>query len=281
MHKEIPLGREHRTAFHQTIQEYYSRYKRTFAWRETTDPYHILVSEIMLQQTQTFRVTGKYERFLEAFPDFSALAQAELASVLTLWQGLGYNRRALNLKKTAEIVTRDYAGRLPDSPEELITLPGIGHATAGAILAFAFNHPVVFIETNIRRVFIHCFFQDRQGISDREILPLVEETLDRNNPRQWYYALMDYGAMLKGQIPNPNRRSAHYTRQSRFEGSDRQIRGKILRTLVEKGDMVEGSLAEAIGMDTSRVHKAIAQLKKEGFLVRKGALIRIAQKIPD
>ena len=266
--------------FRNDIYEYYGKESRSFPWRSTSDPYRILISEIMLQQTQTFRVMGKYERFLEAFPDFSALAQADLASVLTFWQGLGYNRRALNLKKTAEIVMRDFGGRLPDSPEELTTLPGIGHATAGAILAFAFNHPVVFIETNIRRVFIHCFFQDRQDITDREILPLVEGTLDRNNPRQWYYALMDYGAMLKGQIPNPNRRSAHYTRQSRFEGSDRQIRGKILRILVEKGDMIEGSLAEEIDMDTARVHKAIAQLKKEGFLVRKGALIRIAQGMP-
>ena len=266
--------------FRNDIYEYYGKESRSFPWRSTSDPYRILISEIMLQQTQTFRVMGKYERFLEAFPDFSALAQADLASVLTFWQGLGYNRRALNLKKTAEIVMRDFGGRLPDSPEELTTLPGIGHATAGAILAFAFNHPVVFIETNIRRVFIHCFFQDRQDITDREILPLVEGTLDRNNPRQWYYALMDYGAMLKGQVPNPNRRSAHYTRQSRFEGSDRQIRGKILRTLVEKGDMIEGSLAEEIDMDAARVRKTIAQLEEEGFLVRKGSLIRIAQGMP-
>jgi len=262
--------------FRNDIYEYYGKESRSFPWRSTSDPYRILISEIMLQQTQTFRVMGKYERFLEAFPDFSALAQADLASVLTFWQGLGYNRRALNLKKTAEIVMRDFGGRLPDSPEELTTLPGIGHATAGAILAFAFNHPVVFIETNIRRVFIHCFFQDRQDITDREILPLVEGTLDRNNPRQWYYALMDYGAMLAKSVPNPNRKSAHYSKQTKFEDSDRQIRGMIVKMLVTESPVMEKKLIETLGKETSRVKHILAELVNEGFIVRDRTSIRIA-----
>jgi A/G-specific adenine glycosylase len=266
--KNIPL-------FQDTIRLFYHEQARRFLWRETSDPYHILVSEIMLQQTQTFRVMGKYEQFIVAFPKFSALAQADFATVLSLWQGLGYNRRALNLKKIAEIVVREFQGTLPDSFDELITLPGIGHATAGSILAFAFNKPVPFIETNIRRVYIHFFFNDLEGISDSEILPLVDKTLDRENPRQWYYALMDYGAMLAKSIINPNRKSAHYTRQSRFEGSDRQIRGMILKALIA-GSLEEKALIKTLGMDSTRVKKILMDLEKEGFVVRERDSLGIA-----
>jgi len=257
------------------IYSYYRKHARQFPWRETTDPYRILVSEIMLQQTQTFRVMGKYEAFIKAFPDFATLAGAQLNTVLSLWQGLGYNRRALSLKKTAEIVVSNFHGTLPDSYEELISLPGIGKATAGSILAFAFNKPIPFIETNIRRVYIHFFFNDREGITDSEILPLIEQTLDRENPRQWYYALMDYGAMLKKSVINPNRKSAHYTRQSRFEGSDRQIRGMILKALIAS-PMDEKALIETLAMDSSRVKKILVALEKEGFIVRERNSIRIA-----
>ena len=262
--------------FKENIWRYYLTQGRSFPWRSTSDPYHILVSEIMLQQTQTSRVTGRYEAFIEAFPDFASLAGAELNAVLTVWQGLGYNRRALNLKKIAEIVVNEFQGRLPDSYDELTSLPGIGHATAGSILAFAFNKPIPFIETNIRRVFIHFFFQDRQGITDREILPHVEETLDRDNPRQWYYALMDYGAMLSKSVPNPNRKSAHYARQSRFEGSDRQIRGMILKMLVAEAPVTEKKLIETLGKETSRVKRILADLVNEGYIVRERTSIRIA-----
>ena len=186
--------------FKDTICEYYLAQGRSFPWRSTTDPYHILVSEIMLQQTQTFRVMGKYEAFIDAFPDFAALAHAELSAILSLWQGLGYNRRALSLKKIAEIVMHNFGNELPACREALMGMPGIGNATAGALLAFAFNRPVPFIETNIRRVFIHFFFNYREGITDSEIMPLVEQTLDREAPRQWYYALMDYGNMLAKSV---------------------------------------------------------------------------------
>jgi len=144
--------------FQNKIRLFFNKNYRIFPWRETSKSYNILVSEIMLQQTQTFRVMGKYEAFIDAFPDFAALAGAQLNTVLSLWQGLGYNRRALSLKKTAEIVVSNFHGTLPDSYEELISLPGIGKATAGSILAFAFNKPIPFIETNIRRVYIHFFF---------------------------------------------------------------------------------------------------------------------------
>jgi A/G-specific adenine glycosylase len=230
------------------------------------DPYRILVSEIMLQQTQAGRVLGTYERFIERFPNFRALAGAELHSVLQAWQGLGYNRRAVALKETAVSVVRDCNSRLPEDLDELMKLPGIGRYTAGAVLAFAHNVPVAFIETNIRRVFIHCFFAESERVRDSEILPLVEQTMDRKDPRQWYYALMDYGAMLKSRMPNPNRKSAHYARQSPFEGSNRQVRGLILKLLVTCGPLSEAELIKRLGRDPSRVRSILLDLEREGFV---------------
>ena len=261
------------SGFHMQIRGYYKQHRRNFPWRETTDPYRILVSEVMLQQTQTSRVEGKYLQFLEAFPDVAALDAAELTSVLRIWKGLGYNRRALALKRIAQIVLRDFGGELPQSLEALLSMPGIGRATAGAILAFAFNEPVVFIETNIRRVFLHFFYPDQDAVSDREILPIVEQTLDRDDPRHWYYALMDYGAMLAKDGLNPNRRSTHYTRQARFIGSNRQIRGQILQLLLEASRFHEKELIEHIGVEAERVRTILAALVEEGFLMReKGEL---------
>ncbi len=253
--------------FQDTIYRHYQTHGRRFPWRDTTDPYHILVSEIMLQQTQTERVLGYYSPFIRQFPDFCTLAGALLKDVLEHWQGLGYNRRAINLKKTAEMVMALYQGKFPESPDELIRLPGIGAATAGGIMAFAFNKSVVFIETNIRRVFIHVFFQDRQGIRDKEVLPIVKDTLDKDNPRQWYYALMDYGAMLKKNVSNPNRRSAHYTRQASFEGSNRQIRGMIIRHLLTRHNIHEQELIDLLDRDPERTRKILLRLEGEGFLV--------------
>ena len=235
-------------------------------WRLTSDPYSILVSEVMLQQTQVDRVSGKYEPFLERFPDFQALAAAPLDLVLAAWQGLGYNRRALFLREAALRVVTDFLGVLPASVEALATLPGIGRATASAIAAFAFNAPVAFIETNVRTVFIHFFFRGRERVSDRELMPLVEAALDRDDPRSWYYALMDYGTMLKKRGEKGHRRSSTYRRQSPFRGSDRQVRGKILRLLADGGPLSEAVLAESIGAPEAQVRKGIAGLYREGFL---------------
>jgi A/G-specific adenine glycosylase len=177
-------------------------------WRHSDDPYRILVSEIMLQQTQVERVAVKYPTFIAAFPDAATLARAPQSAVIAAWQGMGYNRRAIALKKCAEKITDEYGGTVPRDPDVLATFPGIGPATASSICAFAFNLPVVFIETNIRRVFIHSFFPDKEIVTDQEILPLVERALDREQPRVWYWALMDLGTELKKQMPNPNRKSA-------------------------------------------------------------------------
>src|SRR5665213_252944 len=222
-------------SFKKTIWQYYKKHGRSLIpWRKTRDPYKILVSELMLQQTQVSRVTPKYLAFIKKFPTFKSLAEASVPSVLEMWQGLGYNRRALYLKKTAEIVQEKYKGKLPHNLELLIELPGIGKNTAAAICAYSFNLPVVFIETNIRRIFIHFFFPNKKQVDDTEILKLVQKTLDQKNPREWYWALMDYGSFLKTQVENPNRKSKHYTKQSKFKGSDREIRGKILRILLKE-----------------------------------------------
>ena len=176
--------------FKKTVWAHYRKHRRDFPWRNTKDPYQILVSEIMLQQTQAPRVIGFYDRFLKKFPTASVLANAPLSTVLSLWRGLGYNRRALMLKRATKTISDS---GMPRTRKELEELPGVGPATAGAVLAYAFQVSTPFIETNIRRTFIHEFFPRRKNVSDEEILPLVEKSLKNVNPREWYYALMDYG----------------------------------------------------------------------------------------
>jgi len=253
--------------FRSEIWKYYRKNKRDFPWRRTTNPYRILVSEIMLQQTQTERVMPKYRAFLKRFSNFQALAQASLADVLAVWQGLGYNRRALALKNISKIVVTKYNRRLPRDPKLLVAFPGIGGATAGAVVAFAFNKPVSFIETNIRRVFIHFFFSRSKAVHDEQLLEVVLRTMDRVRPREWYWALMDYGAMLSKLSKNPNRKSANYRKQSAFRGSMRQLRGKILKSLLEEAAPLEAvRIADRIRESKGRVEKALAHLEKEGFL---------------
>lgn len=256
--------------FQRAVYGHYEFHGRKLPWRKTRDPYRILLSELMLQQTQVKRVIEKYGPFLRRFPDIASVVRAPLHAILEQWQGLGYNRRALALKRLAGIVANHYGGRVPSAIEALRALPGVGAATAGAVLAFAFNQPAVFIETNIRSVFIHFFFPGRGDVKDGEILPLVAQTLDAKRPRQWYYALMDYGVALKEQHTNPGRRSAHYTRQSPFEGSLRQVRGKIIKTVVAKPGLTETALVRAIGRDTKVVRQALEQLRQEGFIIKAG-----------
>ncbi len=262
--------------FREIVYDHYLKHGRLFPWRETHEPYAILVSEVMLQQTQVERVTEKFRDFIASFPDFHTLATAPLQEVLACWQGLGYNRRAVSLKRCAEAVVERWGGILPSSPEELQTLPGIGTYTARAVAAFAFDAPTVFIETNIRTVFIHLLFPDAENVHDREILPLVSAALDREHPRMWYFALMDYGTALKREHPNPSRRSAHHLRQSPFRGSNRELRGILLKTLVQQPGMTTTELATHLGTDADMVGKNLEQLRKEGFLVSRGRLFFIA-----
>lgn len=256
--------------FKKVIWAYYSANGRFFDWRHTDDPYKVFISEVMLQQTQTARVAQKFSEFILAFPDFKSLASASLKEVLLQWQGLGYNRRGMYLHRAAQIIMNEHEGILPSDPEILVTLPGIGKATAASICAFAFNNPTIFIETNIRAVYIHFFFQGRESVHDNEILPLVEVTRDLDNARDWYYALMDYGVMLKKTLVNPSRKSKHHVKQSKFEGSDRQIRGMILRILTQSHAPIPfETLAALIQKDFMRVSKIINQMAKEKFIVIK------------
>ena len=255
------------SAFQQLIYTFYKEHSRSFAWRVHHDPYNVVVSEIMLQQTQTYRVEPKFEQFITTFSSFSELANADMRDVFFVWQGLGYNRRAKALHAIAQHVMHEYDGILPASVELLQTFSGIGYATASSICAFAFNMPTIFIETNIRAVFIHTFFSDNpEAISDKLLLPLIEQTLDRVQPRQWYYALMDYGVYLKKEHKNPARRSVHYTKQSRFEGSDRQIRGAIIRQLANHGVVSRQTLVMALSNDASRVERILDQLIAENMI---------------
>ena len=256
-------------AFRTIVYGYFKRFGRHFPWRETEDPYHILIAEVMLQQTQTDRVVEKYGEFIRTFPTIRALSRAPLREVLRVWQGLGYNRRCLLLHRLAQAVASQ-GGRIPDTMEGLIALPGIGRATAASISAFAFNKPVVFIETNIRAVFIQFFFPGREAITDDLLLPLVEKTLDKRHARRWYSALMDYGAMLKRRFPNPGRRSAHHQGQSRFEGSNRQLRGMIVRALLEHARLSIAGMSRRINRPEDEIGAALDGLVAEGLVQKRG-----------
>ncbi len=263
----ISPGRVH--AFQRRVYDYYTRHGRDLPWRKRPTAYRVLVSEIMLQQTRADRVREKFGPFLGAFPGFSSLADAPMTKLLKIWSGMGYNRRALSLRALARKVMTEHRGRLPKDFDSLLALPGIGRYTAGAVFAFAFNQPVLFLDTNIRRVFIHEFFPGRRNIRDEEIIPLIERTMDARNPRRWYNALMDYGAMLATEFRNPNRRSAHYQRQGPFENSNRQVRGRILKVLMEGPPLSAAQIARLIGMDRDRIEKNLAQLEREGFIRKK------------
>lgn len=252
--------------FRALIWEFYKENGREFVWRQTRDPYQIFVSEVMLQQTQTGRVAQKFPFFIERFSCFETLANASCAEVITLWQGLGYNRRALALHKAAKIIQNRFDNILPSDPVLLDELPGIGPATAASICAFAFNMPTVFIETNIRTVFISHFFPQKTLVSDKEIMPLVAQTLDQKDPRNWYYALMDYGVHLKKEIGNASQKSKHYTKQSTFEGSERQIRGMILQLLSKQSKITLDEFYLLIDKEPARIKKNILALCSEGFL---------------
>ena len=262
--------------FQRLVYEHYKECGRhDLPWRREYDPYAVLVSEIMLQQTQVDRVIPKFETWLRKFPTPQRLAQASVAEVLTYWQGLGYNRRALNLHRAANVIVTDHGGVLPQTEAELVALPGAGPYTASAVLAFAFNQPVVMIETNIRSVYLHHFFPKRAKVDDAELLPLIEQTLDTKNPRRWYSALMDYGTQLKSQLPNPSRRSRQHTTQSTFAGSNRQVRGAIIRVLTQNQRLSEQALIKQVELAPDRVRKNIAELEQEGFLARVGRMVQL------
>ena len=267
------LSKKDIQGFQRFIWRYYRSRGRRFSWRNFPDPYQVLISEFMLQQTQTERVESKIHEFLIAFPRIENLAQASLSEVLQLWVGLGYNRRGVNLHKTAQKIVEEFDGIVPSEPDVLRQFPGIGAYTSCAIPTFSYNVPTVFIETNIRRVFIHHFTDPtEEEVSEKFLLSLVAQTLDPTNSREWYYGLMDYGAELKGLLGNSNHRSKIYKKQSPFEGSLRQVRGAVLRVLAKEGSQPShrtlSSLKKSLGdhIDYSRLLRAARALEKDGIL---------------
>ena len=282
-------GERDLAAFRSLVLERGRELYRDLPWRRTRDPYQIWISEVMLQQTQTTRVDGRWQRWLERFPTPTALAAAAPADVLEEWQGLGYNRRALSLHRAAQAVAA-LGGELPAETAALEALPGVGPATAAGIRAFAFDLPSVYLETNVRTVLLHELFRGEERVSDRALVPILAETCppDASNPdddpRSWYYALLDYGAYLKRSVTNPSRRSAAHARQSRFEGSHRQKRAELLRVLLaHRGEpgglgfdaiLVElASIEEKAGRSPVGAPEArglLAELSAEGFCREEG-----------
>jgi len=261
------LSQEKISGFRNLMYDHYREHSRDFPWRETRDPYAIWVSETMLQQTQTIRVMSKYPQFMKAFPTMERLAAAPLEHVLLLWQGLGYNRRALSLHRSAKILCAELKGEVPNDMVLLGALPGVGPYTAAAIRTFAYGEPEVFIETNIRRVYIHHFFPDQARVTDKELIPFIQETLNEDDPRVWYYALMDYGADLSNSVANPNRRSAQYARQSAFSGSDRQMRGLALKYLLHNGSATVAKFARYAHLTPTKSQDILESLYRDGFLI--------------
>jgi A/G-specific adenine glycosylase len=236
----------------------------------------------MLQQTQVARVLEKYQLFLAQFPTVAALASAEVAEVLAAWSGLGYNRRALALHRAAKIIADEHGGRVPDSAAGLRRLPGVGAATAAAVSAFAFGRGEPFIETNIRSAFIHFFFQGLDRVADADILPLVEKTMDRVDPREWFYALMDYGVWVKRTYGNPSRRSKHHAAQSPFRGSRREMRAQALEALLAMAPSAVDApavcdLLPRPPRDLAAVRSVLEDLTREGFLEKHGDAYRITR----
>lgn len=264
-------------AFAAFVLDFYDHYGRTFPWRETDDVYRVLLSEMMLQQTQTGRVLEKYREFLSLWPSLEDLAFAPFDQLLDHWRGLGYNRRALNLKKCAQ-ASGAYGYTLPCDEKTLLALPGIGPSTAAAIIAFSYHKPAIYLETNIRRVLLFAFHPQEEGVDDR----ILRDDLKRLLPfagdgKRWYYALMDYGVLLKHLVPNPNARSKGYHRQSRFEGSSRQVRGMLVHVLSESGARDAQTLYGMLPFDSESIDKALSGLVRDGLVSHVGRLYRISR----
>ena len=265
--------------FVETVQQYYKKSGRhTLPWRQDVGnaswPYRVLVSEFMLQQTQVNRVILKYNQWLEVFPTIESVATATLADCLRLWNGLGYNRRAKFLFETCRIIQQQYDGNVPTHVDDLVRMPGIGKNTAAAIAVYAYNQPHKFIETNIRTVYIHSFFPNQDIVSDSEIAQFVNATLDTNNPRKWYWALMDYGAYLKQSSAGNIQKSKHYIKQSKFKDSNRQLRGAVIRALTS--GQKSSSQLKLDTKNDKRLPVVLNALLAEGLIEKTGVMYRLA-----
>ncbi len=255
--------------FQTKILKWYKVNKRDFPWRKTTDPYHILISEIMLQQTQAQRVVGYYEKFIKRFPKLVDLAKAKNPGVLKIWSGLGFNNRAIRLKEIAKTIAIDLNGKFPQEQDELLKLKGIGDYTSAAILAFAFNKRVAVVDTNIRRVLIHELHLN-QNISPKRLSEIALSIIPKSKSRIWHNALMDYGA-LAATVKQTQIKSK--SKQSPFKGSEREVRGKILKLLLEKRNVAKSDLTELI--QHKNVYEIIEKMKEDGLLSERKSVVSI------
>lgn len=257
--------------FQELIWEKGRELFRPMPWRDDTQPYYVLVSEIMLQQTQVDRVVTKFNEFIAIFPTVQSLAAAPLSEVLIAWSGLGYNRRAKFLHEAAKMVIGEFNGVFPETVDELKRLPGVGVNTAGAIATYSFNKVAPFIETNVRTVYFYHYFKDEINVSDKDLLKIVESTIDHEHPREWYWALMDYGSSLKRSGVSFIDKSRHYRKQSPLKGSVREVRGAIVRRLTT-GEVSLDAL-QLMYKDDERLPAAVEGLLRDGIVTEiKGKL---------
>lgn len=263
--------------FRELVWKHYAAHGRhDLPWRKTHDPYRILVSEVMLQQTQVERVIPYYAAFLKKFPTVSKLASASLADVLRAWQGLGYNRRAKMLHAAAKTVVERHRGKMPADAAALLALPGIGPYTAGAVAAFSANADSLIIETNIRTAVTHHFFRDAEKVADADVLAILKKAHPEGRSREWHAALMDYGAHLKKSGVRINARAKGYAKQKTFAGSMREARGAILKALAS-GPASKRKLLLLLGDDrTGQLAQALAALTAEGLVEGTGRSVALA-----
>lgn len=259
--------------FPKVIWDHYAHNKRMLPWREIEElsikdrGYRVLISEVMLQQTQVKRVVEKYLQWLERWPTIDSFANSSLSDVLVMWSGLGYNRRAKYLRDTLLDIQKNYKGIIPQDAKVLQSFPGIGPNTAAAIIVYTYNKPIAFIETNIRTVYLYSFFANTtEQVTDRQIVTLVTDTIDTENPRDWFYAIMDYGAYIKKNHGNQLHNARSHKKQSVFKGSKRQVRGKILQLLTQMHYVTADELDAEIADD--RVHEVLHDLLSEGMITR-------------
>jgi len=253
--------------FQNKILTWYKQNKRDLPWRETTNPYYILVSEIMLQQTQVDRVIPYYIRFLKKFPTLERLARAQKPTLLKYWSGLGYNNRILRLQKLAQVVIKEKEGKIPKTVEELIELPGIGPYTADAVMAFAFNKDVPVMDTNIRRVLIH-ELKLKEDLSLEEMKEIALKNVPKGKSCIWHNALMDYGA-TKATARATGIESL--SKQGTFEGSDRQIRGAIIKLLLKEKSI---SVSKLKDFDQKQLIRVIEKMKQEEIITQKAKILK-------
>ena len=264
-------------AFRRKVLRFYRRSGRDLPFRHTTDPYRIVVAEVMLQQTQVDRMLFWYEAWLERWPDWHSLARAGRREVLKMWSGLGYNRRALYLLETARRVVNEYQGRLPSDYRALIRLPGIGPYVANAVLVFAFGQRRAAVDTNVRRVLIHELGLP-PDIPAKAVQEIAQAVLPRTDPAEWHHALMDYGALaLPRQAGRPRSREAG----ERYEGSLRQVRGEIIRRLTTAARIRLDTVARSLACPLGTVVRAATALEKEGLVRVSRHYVRLREDEAD